>query len=261
MPDLPRHITGRAPAPVGGVVLLFALFSTPALAADLPPPFQATLEVLRNDKVIGEATFAFTTDGEDWVLTSRSEGTKGVAKFIGFEENSESHGDWQNGGPRPLGFRQTYQASFVKRETTADFDWEAGVVDSVHKDGENRLELEPGVLDPASIGLSIRAGLAAGKRAWDLLIVDEDEIESQTYRAAGEEALNTPIGCVVAERVDRIRGPQSTRYTQTWYARDLGWVPVQVAHGKTDGDRMETRLKSLALDGEPVTGLGPCPDG
>ena len=194
------------------------------------------------------------------MLTSRSEGTRGVAKFIGFEEQSESHGDWTDGGPRPLGFRQTYEATFVKRETTADFDWEAGLVDTVHKDGQSRLALQPGVLDPAAIGLSLRAGLGAGQREWTLSIVDEDEIETQVYRAMGEEPLQTPIGCLVAERVDRIRGPQSTRYTRTWYARDLGWVPVQVAHGKTDGDRMETRLLSLTLDGEAVTDRGACPE-
>jgi hypothetical protein len=248
----------RLARPLG---LLLALAGTGTQASELPPAFEASLEVLRNDKVIGEATFTFSTEGEDWVLTSRSEGTRGVAKFVGFREQSESHGDWHDGGPRPLGFRQTYQATLVKRETTADFDWEAGTVHSVHKDGENHLELQPGVLDPAAIGLSIRAGLAAGQREWTLSIVDEDEIESQVYRAAGEEGLQTPIGCLIAERVDRIRGPQSTRYTQTWYARDLGWVPVQVAHGKTDGDRMETRLLSLVLDGNPVSELGDCPEG
>lgn len=240
--------------------LLLVLLGVESGASELPPAFEAKLEVLRNDKVIGEATFTFTTEGEDWVLTSRSEGTRGVAKFVGFEEQSESHGDWHDGGPRPLGFRQTYKATLVKRENTADFDWAAGTVHSVHKDGENHLELQPGVLDPAAIGLKIRAGLAAGQRDWELAIVDEDEIETQVYRAAGQEKLQTPIGCLVTERVDRIRGPQSTRYTQTWYARDLGWVPVQVAHGKTDGDRMETRLLSLDLDGEPVSNRGACPE-
>ena len=238
--------------------LLVTLTGFDSRASELPPPFEATLEVLRNGKVIGEATFTFTTDGEDWVLTSRSQGTRGVAKFVGFKEQSESHGDWHDGGPRPLGFRQTYEATLIKRETTADFDWSAGTVHSVHKDGENHLTLEPGVLDPASIGLSIRAGLAAGTREWTLSIVDEDEIETQVYRAAGEETLQTPIGCLNVERVDRIRGPQSTRYTRTWYARDLGWVPVQVAHGKTDGDQMETRLLSLVLEGEPVKDQGSC---
>ena len=240
--------------------LLFALAGAVGSASELPPAFEAKLEALRNDKVIGEATFTFTTEGENWVLTSRSEGTKGVAKFVGFKEHSESHGDWVDGGPRPLGFRQTYQATLVKRENTADFDWDAGTVHSVHKDGENHLELQQGVLDPAAIGLKIRSGLAAGQREWELSIVDEDEIETQVYRAAGLENLETPIGCLVTERVDRIRGPQSTRYTQTWYARDLGWVPVQVAHGKTDGDRMETRLLSLVLDGKPVSNLGVCPE-
>mgnify|MGYP006311294333 CR=1 FL=1 len=41
---------------------------------------------------------------------------------------------------------------------------------------------------------------------------------------------------------------------------DVAVRPVQVAHGKTDGDRMESRLKSLTIDGAAITPTGePCP--
>lgn len=231
-----------------------------AHGAEPPVPFEATLELLRNGKLIGESRFSLSVTDGDWVMRSESRGTRGLAKFLGVEESSESRGGWEDGAPRPESFRQTVEVSFKTIETTADFDWDAGTVRSVHEDGENTFPLEPGLLDPVSVGLAVRAGLTMGEREWRLPMVDEDEIEEQHFRAAGAEAIETPLGCLQTERVDKIRGPQSTRYTQTWYARDLAWVPVQVAHGKTDGDRMESRLKSLIIDGSKIIPTGnPCP--
>lgn len=246
MTDFPsRRIRRWLPVP------LLALAGI-AQAAEPPVPFEATLELLRNGKLIGESRFSLSVTGGDWVMRTESRGTRGLAKFLGVEESSESRGGWQHGAPRPVSFRQTVEVAIKTMETRADFDWDAGTVRSVHEDGEDTFPLQPGLLDPVSVGLAVRAGLAAGEREWRLPMVDEDEIEEQHFRAAGAEAIDTPLGCLQTERVDKIRGPQSTRYTRTWYARDLAWVPVQVAHGKTDGDRMESRLTSLVIDGEQI---------
>lgn len=231
-----------------------------AHGAEPPVPFAATLELLRNGKLIGESRFSLSVTDGNWVMRTESRGTRGLAKFLGVEESSESRGSWEDGAPRPESFRQTVEVAIKTIETRADFDWDAGTVRSVHEDGENTFPLEPGLLDPISVGLAVRAGLAMGEREWRLPMVDEDEIEEQHFRAAGAATIDTPLGCLQTERVDKIRGPQSTRYTQTWYAWDLAWVPVQVAHGKTDGDRMESRLKSLTIDGAAITPTGePCP--
>lgn len=235
-------------------------------SADAPPtdttpprPFEAKMAFLRNGKPIGEAQFAFTVTGDEWTLRSSMRGTRGVAKFLGVEESSESHGRWIDGAPQPLNFRQTVEVAIKTIETRADFDWQAGTVLSVHEDGETTLPATPGLLDPVSVGLAVRAGLGQGEREWRLPMVDEDEIEVQHFRAVSDEALETGLGCLETVRVDKIRAPGSTRYTRTWYARDLAWVPVHVAHGKTDGDQMETRLVALSVAGETVSAGPACP--
>ncbi len=254
MPLIDRY----APPRLRALALGLLLASGPALADGPPTPFVAEMEFLRNGKTIGSATFSLEVDGNDWVMRSSVEGTKGVAKFLGVEESSESRGGWADGAPRPESFLQRVKVSFKTIETRANFDWEAGQVLSVHKDGENLLETVPGLMDPVSVGLAIRKGLENGEREWRLPMVDEDEIEEQHFRAEGAESLDTPLGCFETERVDKIRRAGSTRYTQTWYARDLDWVPVYVAHGKTDGDRMESRLVSLTVDGEAVPAGATC---
>lgn len=240
--------------------LLGAGMALSAVADEPPVPFEAQMEALRNGKVIGESKISLSVENGDWVMRSHTRGTKGMAKFLGVDERSESRGGWQDGAPRPDGFEQRVKVSFKTIETTAEFDWAAGQVRSVHEKDEFILPAEPGLLDPVSVGLAVRAGLAEGEREWRLPMVDEDEIKEQHFRAEGAEALETALGCLHTERVDKIRAPTSRRYTRTWYARDLKWVPVHVTHGKTDGDHMETRLVSLTVDGVTVEAGQVCSD-
>lgn len=238
------------------------LVSLTAIGAEPPPSFEADYEFYRNDKLIGESTISLSVDDTQWAMRSDTEGTKGVARFLGVKEWSLSEGGWLDGAPRPGTFEQEVKVAFKTIATSADFDWEAGQVVSIHKDGETILQTVPGLLDPVSVGLRVRAGLSGGEQEWRLPMVDEDEIEVQHFRVAETASLDTALGCLETHRVDKIRGPQSKRYTQTWYADDLGFVPVYIAHGKTDGDHLESRIVSLTLDGEPVdTGnIGsPCP--
>lgn len=232
-------------------------------AAGLPLPFEADYEVYRNGKLIGETTISFAVAGDQWTMRSDTEGTKGIARFLRLKEWSLGEGEWIDGAPRPDNFRQEVKVAIKTITTAADFDWQAGTVLSVHKDGEHTLEVVPGLLDPVSLGLWVRAGLAAGEQEWRLPMVDEDRIEEEHFRVAEAVPLSTALGCQNTHRVDKIRGPQSKRYTQTWYADELGFVPVYMVHGKQDGDHMESRIVSLTLDGELVSVDGsetPCPD-
>ena len=90
----------------------------------------------------------------------------------------------------------------------------------MYPDGESSLELQPGVVEEAGIGLRIRAGLARGEDNWHLLVVDEDEIEEQHFALREVERIQTSLGCLEAYRVEKVRDPSSKRYTRTWYAAE-----------------------------------------
>ena len=227
------------------------LLAAPVLAATPPPEFEAKLELLRNGKPVGETTFRFSIEGERWIMASSTVGTAGIARLLGLDEDSTSRGDWHDGNARPLSFDRRVKAIKTWR-WSAEFDWSQGLVRSVHPDGESELPLEPGVVDETAIGLLIRAGLARGEEEWRLRVLDEDEIEDQLFRVVVNERVATPLGCMEARRVDKIRHPDSKRYTRTWYASDHSFVPVRFEHGKTDGDRMESRLVSLSISGQQV---------
>lgn len=244
------------------VLAVLLLVSLGASGQELPQAFEGEYQFYRNGKLIGESTISLSVDGDQWSMRSDTAGTKGLARFLGFRESSLSDGVWHDGAPRPITFEQSIKVAVKTIFTSAVFDWENGTVFSTHEDGETTLEIVPGLLDPGALGLRVRLGLAEGEQEWRLPIVDEDKIEVQHFRVAETERLDTALGCLDTHRVDKIRGPESKRYTQTWYADELAFVPVYIAHGKRDGDHLESRLVALSLNGEPVAAaedVPPCP--
>ena len=232
--------------------LLAAILSLPAigLAAERPG-FKVTMDLFRNGKLMGETTFTFSSGDGEWVMQSQTQGTKGLARIMGVEENSSSRGDWSDGLPRPLAFERSVKAIKTFR-WAANFDWARGEVHSIYPDGESTLAIEPGVVDESTLGMVIRLGLERGEDEWFLQALDEDEVEQEHFRARPAERTQTILGCMTTYPVEKIRRATSTRYTRTYYARDHHFVPVMIEHGKTDGDHLESRLTSLEIDGEKV---------
>ena len=110
--------------------MLLVCLAPPALAlAKAPVDFEATLELHRNGKLMGESKVGMSSEGEQWSMHSRTRGTRGLAKFVGLDENSTSNGDWVNGAARTLAFERNVRA-IKKMHWNAEFDWEAGVAEA-----------------------------------------------------------------------------------------------------------------------------------
>lgn len=238
---------------------LLGVVAAPARASELPTDFEARYDFYRNGKLIGEARFSLRTQDGRWTLRSRSKGTKGLAWMLGFNERSTSSGTWVDGRPRPDDFEQRIDTRVKDIRFRADFDWAAGTVTTHHEEGQSTLALSPGVIDLSTTGLAIRHGLLSGEREWLLDVVDEDEIQQDHYRALPPRSLNTALGCLEVVTVEKIRAPESTRYTRTSHAAQLNFVPVFVEHGKSDGDRMETRIVALTVNGQEIQPTAGCP--
>ena len=234
------------------LLLLVVCLLLPTLAAaGQPADFEARLELWRNGKLTGETVFTLTTRDGRWAMHSASRGTKGLARFIGLEESSSGEGDWYNGSPRPLRYERNVHA-IVKRHWSAEFDWQQSTVHTIYPDGESTLALEPGVLDESALGLLIRAGLERGEDEWMLQLVDEDEIEEAHFRAEPPRTIQTALGCMRVFVVDKVRAPDSTRYTRTYYAADHEFAPVLIEHGKQGKEHIEGRVASLTIGGKAV---------
>lgn len=223
-----------------------------SVQASDPVPFQAEFELHRNGKLMGESRIDLEVEPEQWALSSHSRGTKGLARVVGFEEMTRSQGDWQDGLPRPHRFEQDVSVAIKKIHSEALFNWHEGKVATQYDDGEAELDIESGTLDASTLTLWLQVALARGETEWTVQMVDEDEVETSHFRVADQRKIDTALGCLSVKVVEKVRPPESTRYTRTYFAEDLGHVPVLVELGKTDGDHMATQLRSLTLSGSEV---------
>jgi len=240
---------------------LVAAFLPGWLLAASGPSFEAVYEVRVNGKVRLETRISLTEDGGVWRHESVSEGTRGLARMLGADSLELSTGRFVDGRFEPDMF--LHRSKIAGRDSIwdAQFDWEGMQVVTRHEDGTTVLPLEGRTEDPMSVTLALRGMLAAGGTETEIGVLRESEISRHVYRSGEPEFVETPLGCLEAIPVERVRDPGSKRYSTGWYARSAAFIPVQIRHGKRGGKEFLMRITRLVLDGEEFTAPDRCPAG
>ena len=241
-----------------GLALLLALAWTGAAWAELHP-YSARYSVYRNGKLSGKLEVRLAPEGEHWTLRSELRGTHGLARILRARDTEYVVGDADDAGrfiPREH-VRHTRVAGIDDR-WVATFDWAADRVAVVHDDRDRYdLPLSGRALDPLSLKLEIQRRLGEPGPDLEFLMVEQDEIDPQQFRALEAEWLETALGCLRTVPLEKVR-KNSSRYTRAWHAPDFGNIEVRLEHGKTGGDHLEMRIAELTWGGEPVAARPGC---
>ena len=240
------------------VCILLVADADPVSAQDgVAKPYSARYAVYRNGKLQARAEFLLGREDGNWIMKSESIGTHGMARLLKFRDYEYVEGTFEDRRFRPLSYVHELKWMGPNQDSSALFDWDNGFVE-VTADGETvNLELTDGAVDPMSLQLEIRRRLAAGETRMEIMLVEEDEIELQTFRALPPERLETSLGCLDTRPVEKVR-EHSTRFTRSWHAVALDHIPIRMEHGKTDGDHMELRITELVMAGRVVDPLPGC---
>lgn len=222
-----------------------------AVAETINEPYSARYAVYRNGKLQARSEFLFQQQGENWIIKSESVGTHGMAKFMKFRDFEFVEGRFHDDKFRPLRYVHDLKWIGPDQNSAAVFDWENMLVDVTHKGDSRTLELTDGAVDPMSLQLELRERLANPELGMEFMLVEEDELELQQFRMLPEEKIETSLGCLNTIPVEKIRR-SSRRFTRSWHAGDLLFIPVRMEHGKTDGDHMELRITELTIAGTVV---------
>jgi len=76
-------------------------------------------------------------------------------------------------------------------------------------------------------------------------VPSKDELETQVYRVAPPERLNTALGAQRVVRVERIRETSNGRTTTLWLGQDKNFVPLRILQKEPDGETIEMRITSI----------------
>ncbi|MDY0022511.1 DUF3108 domain-containing protein [Arenimonas caeni] len=229
--------------------LAATLLALPLLAAAAAPPkpFTADYELRRNDQVlgVGQISLRALPDGR-YELTTRSQGTQGLAALAGLDREERSLMRWTGSQLELLDYSMRQKAAFRTREQSLRLDPASRTVTSRRKDEQKEFPAPEGTLDRHGLTAAIMVALADGRRgALPFEVAGRGGVEAQTYRVAAPVRLRTAIGTERALRVERVRTDGSGRITKLWFARAHGWLPLRIKQYEADGETIDMRITAI----------------
>ena len=228
------------------LILAFALLPLAATAA-MPSPYTAQYEVRRNGERLGTGTVSFKVlPNGRYELLSSTVGSEGLAAIAGVSIDERSILRWTGQQPETVAYTYRQKMAWKSRERSIDVDAKAGKISSTDKDRHFAPPYRPGVLDRSAINVALMLDIAAGKTG-DLkyLVPDKDELQTQVYRTAASERLDTALGQQRVIRVERIRESANGRTTTLWLGQDKKFIPLQILQKEPDGETIEMRITSI----------------
>ncbi len=252
---IPIRWTRSAPllaiAVLGGLLLLRPADvaarggATDPVPVPVPVPYAARYQVLRNGDVMGQATVSLSREGSLWRMTSRTQGTDGLAALAGVVIVEDSLFRMRDGAPETIDYSYRQKAAWKSRERKVTVDAEAGTILSTDKERSFPFAYRAQAVDRQLVTLALALDLARG-RTTDLAyrVVDRDEFDEERYRLGETGTLASAMGELRTVRVTRVR-ENPGRVTDSWLAIERGYVPVRILQREPDGESFELRLLSL----------------
>lgn len=215
--------------------------------AAVPAAYTAQYEVRRNGEAMGTATVTFAPrGGGHYELRTHTVGTGGLAALAGADIDEKSVLAWRDGKPETLRYSYRQKVAWKNKERSLVVDAGARRIDSRDGDKSYSPPYEAGVLDRHAVNIALMQDLAGGATGDRFYRVPQrDEIDTQRYRVAGRESLQTVLGAQPVLRVERIRDSDDGRKTTVWFGSEQRFIPLRMLQTESNGDSVEMRIQSI----------------
>jgi hypothetical protein len=221
-------------------VFLASILATVANAADLSAR-HADYVLLRDDRVVGEASYTLTRNGpREWTLIGSIQAHAGMARLAGLDLRERSDFIWVDGAAHGVRYELTQHSAFKQRHRTIDFAATAGEA-HVRDDGKDyHYPIPPDAIDRNTVAIALGAARIDGAREVVLHVAQRDHVEAQRFTFTNEEVVRVPAGRFTAVRVERVDAPGKLR---AWYAPNLGPLPLRLEQIQGDGSVLVLALR------------------
>ena len=175
-----------------------------------------------------QATHRLEQASDDWYFSSIASG------FFGqIEENSTF--TYTNAGITPLHY--VYQRSVLgqERENELTYNQKDRVTAGKKGDKTFTVKLSGNELDQGTYILALRDDIARGVKDPCYDVIDDDHVEKYCFLVTDNETIDTALGKMDAVVVERVRKPQSPRYTRFWFAPSLDYSMAKLEHQEQKG--------------------------
>lgn len=176
-----------------------------------------------------QATHRLEKAGDDWYFSSIASG------FFGqIEENSTF--SYTDSGIAPLHYIYRRSVLGQERENELTYNQKDKVVAVGKGDKTFNVPLKGGELDQGTYILALRDDVARGIKDPCYVVIDNKKIDSFCFRITGTETIDTALGKMQTVVVERVRKPESPRYTRLWFAPSLDYTLAKLEHQEQKGN-------------------------
>lgn len=209
------------------------LAAPPTARADAPPvrEFTARYDFTANRALVARMERGLRANaGGGYTLTSKSEAA-GMLSFL-LSDNIDESSDWDFADDRPRPVKYQYHHTGRKqgaRHAVLDFDWQKGVVTNRINNDPWTMKVPTGAQDKLLYQYTMMLDLQAGRKTLSYDIADGGELKRYRFERMGRETIDTPLGRLETEKLQRIHG---SRRTVIWCAATLDYLPVRIEQHK-----------------------------
>lgn len=221
-------------------VVLIALGAALPAAAAPPPRVELTFTIMMGGLRIGESREVLEHDGRRYQVVSETL-PKGLAALLMNDVRRESRGAVTGSGLRPERFEESGRRGGTR---SAQFDWVAGQLTLVGKEGTQTLPLPPGTLDQASLAYAL-AFRPARSGELNVHVTDGRRLKQYRYREVGAETLQTPLGEIRTRHFEKVRDPDDKRGFEFWLATDRHLLPVKLRYVEKNGNAFDSIITGI----------------
>jgi len=226
--------------------LLLLPVAAAAAASAMPTRINAEYELTNRGVTIGRVVESFARNGDNYEIQSVSR-AEGVLKALYDEQiTTQSSGRVNEAGLKPLQFAER-RAKEPKRDVSASFDWDKGVMHSRFRGETTEQPLPAATQDRISMMYQF---MNVKRRDGNVTLAMSNgrKVETYTYRFVDEARIATPLGEFDTLHFERVTAAPNDRHVEVWLAKDRHNFPVRVVFDDPRGFRVEQAITSLRTE-------------
>lgn len=204
----------------------------------LPGRIEIRYQLIKGDQglVVGRMIHRWESGAGRYAVTSLATATGPFALLVRGTLIQVSQGLLTPEGLKPQSFWIQRGQSGDRTESAA-FDWATGTLRFGRAGEEKVIPLAPGTQDVLSVLYQL-ALTAPHEGVLELPVTNGRKFDHYRYRVVGEESLETPLGSLMTEHLEKVREPGEDGL-EVWLARDYRYLPVKLRLVDRKGDTAE----------------------
>ncbi len=216
------------------MIKLFILITFFSCCTQAMNDFIADYEVYQDGKKSGLSSTELKRDGQLYSLTDKTNGTHGMASFLGFKRFEQTTFYFDNEQFMPQTYQMNQKIAFNKRQSSFAVSSDSDVINGKYK-GKNWQMTRPETFSTTNLtSLQLSSDICAGKtNNLSYPILKNGKIKN--YRFVITDQVDNII------EIDRVHS-KSTRVTKTWLDKNQNCLPIRTFHLEEDKDPIETKL-------------------